>query len=546
MIENLRKYPGVIIAALVAVFIGFLLMDTERFFRQSGAGSIEIDGTKYDFHEFQRLGPSSLKLAQQLSSFQSMDLYRFVMAMSDAKAGSQDAAETSFFTNRLFLRQAAEEFGIHPSDEEVQTFLRERSAFVESDPTNPSSKKFNQENYQNFVMNSLGKSGMTEADLFALVRDMLAMEKIQDLLGVATEVKASDIKANFQAMSQKISLSYVTIPLADFTKELKPTDEELKAFWEVRKEKYRTDVRRKFSYLIASPTYPQGAEKAPAAPKPAKEGDPAPEMSDADKKILEQRRKAEKDVAAKMDDLLADIEESKGGEYEVQAKKYGWNIVHTDFFTSSTIPDALLKLTPRKTTKTVQQLLFDLKTTADPISKFTSSFPVGDADWLMARLDQEEESREKTFAEAQAEVRAEWINEKGRAALLASATETKKKIEEALKAKTTFSKAAADLKLKVKTLANVKNGETPAGQSEAPSLFSAAQYVNPGALTELVNANDATHIAFVDKREVEKDPSFDSMISTGLGRYQDQMNLTTFQAWLAERRAASKLAESSR
>ncbi|TAE92106.1 MAG: hypothetical protein EAZ81_04000 [Verrucomicrobia bacterium] len=543
MIENLRKYPGVIIAALVAVFIGFLLMDTERFFRQSGAGSIQIDGVTYDYNEFQRIGPSSLKLAQQLSSYQSMDLYRFVMALSDPKANSPEAAERSFFSNRLFLRQAAQEFGIHPGDEEVQTFLRERSVFADSDPTNPSSKKFNQESYQNFVMNSLGKSGMTEADLISLVRDMLAMEKIQGVLGLASEVKAADIKANFQAMSQKISLSYITLPLADYTKSMNPSEEELKSFWELRKEKYRTDVRRKFSYIIASPTYPKGAEKAPQAPKPAKEGEPAPEMSDADKKILEQRRKAELDVAAKMDDLLADIEENKGSELEKLAQKYGWSITKTDAFTNATIPDALLKLTPRKTTKTIQELLFDLKTTSDPISHFTSSFPVGEADWLIARLDSEEASREKSFAEAKEQVKAEWIDEKGRAALQAAAAETKKKIEEAMKAQTPFAKAASELKRKVQSLNNLKNGETPTGQSEAPSLFAAAQYVNPGSLTELVTGKDATYVALVEKREVEKDPSFDAMLSTGLSRYQDQMNLTAFQAWLAERRVASTITE---
>lgn len=543
MIENLRKYPGVIIAALVAVFIGFLLMDTERFFRQSGAGSIQIDGVTYDYNEFQRIGPSSLKLAQQLSSYQSMDLYRFVMALSDPKANSPEAAERSFFSNRLFLRQAAQEFGIHPGDEEVQTFLRERSVFADSDPTNPSSKKFNQESYQNFVMNSLGKSGMTEADLISLVRDMLAMEKIQGVLGLASEVKAADIKANFQAMSQKISLSYITLPLADYTKSMNPSEEELKSFWELRKEKYRTDVRRKFSYIIASPTYPKGAEKAPQAPKPAKEGEPAPEMSDADKKILEQRRKAELDVAAKMDDLLADIEENKGSELEKLAQKYGWSITKTDAFTNATIPDALLKLTPRKTTKTIQELLFDLKTTSDPISHFTSSFPVGEADWLIARLDSEEASREKSFAEAKEQVKAEWIDEKGRAALQAEAAETKKKIEEAMKAQTPFAKAASELKRKVQSLNNLKNGETPTGQSEAPSLFAAAQYVNPGSLTELVTGKDATYVALVEKREVEKDPSFDAMLSTGLSRYQDQMNLTAFQAWLAERRVASTITE---
>lgn len=543
MIENLRKYPGVIIAALVAVFIGFLLMDTERFFRQSGAGSIEIDGVAYDLHEFQRTGPNSLKLAQQLSSYQSMDLYRFVMALSDAKANSPDAAERSFFTNRLLLRDAAAQFGIHPSDEEVQSFLRERSAFAESDPSNPSSKKFNQENYQNFVMNGLGKNGMSETDLFALVRDMLSLEKLQNLLGVAMEVRSSEIKTNFQAMSQKISLSYITLPLSQFTAKLNPSDEELKAFWELRKEQYRTETKRKYSYLIAKPSYPQGAEKAPAAPKPAKQGDPAPELSDADKKVLEQRRQAELQVASQMDDFLTKIESSKGGEFESIAKSYGWTIIQSEFFTPTTIPDALLKLTPRKTNKTIQQLFFDLKTTSDPISRFTSCFPVDEANWLIGRLDQEESAREKTWEEAKEQAKADWIAEKGRAALKAAADEAKNQIEAAIKSGKSFADAAKTGKFEIKKLKGIKNGETPPGQTEAPSLYQAAQYVAPGSLTAVVSVGDNAHIALVDKREVEKDPGLDAMLSNGLTRYQDQMNITTFQSWLAERRAAAKIAQ---
>lgn len=543
MIENLRKYPGVIIAALVAVFIGFLLMDSERFFRQSGANSISVNDVSYDINEFRRIGPSSRKLGEQLSSYQSLDLYRFINALTDTKSTSEDAAEKSFFVNRLLLQQAGRDFGIQPGDAEIQAFVRERSVFADSDPTNPSAKSFNQERYQNFVMNGLGKSGLTEADLFLLVKDFLTYEKLQTLFGGAIEVNPDDVKQTYQAMSQKIAATYITLPLADFTAKQQPTEEQLKEYWEIRKDSFKTETRRKFSYVIGTPQYPQGAEKAPEPPKPAKEGDPAPEPSAEDKAILEKRRKAELEVAAKMDDILAAIESSKGGEFENAVKQEGWEVRVTELFTASTIPDILLPLTPRKTTKTLTQLLFDLKTTSDPISKFTSSFPVGAADWFIARLDAEEESRVKSFEEAKEEVTKQWIEEKGKEALKSAAEELKKKIEEAMKSGKSFADAAKDSGLTISSIGPISNGETPAGKSEAPTIFTAAQYVKPGSLTEIVNTDKGSIIAVVDKREIEKDPNTESMVMGGISRYQDQMRVMAFQSWLSERSAASKVSQ---
>jgi hypothetical protein len=545
MIENLRKYPGVIIAALVAVFIGFLLMDSERFFRQSGANSISVNDVSYDINEFRRLGPSSRKLAEQLSSYQSLDLYRFVNALVDTKSTSEDAMEKSFFVNRLLLQQAGRDFGIQPGDAEIQAFVRERSVFADSDPTKPTSatKSFNQERYQNFVMNGLGKSGLSEADLFLLVKDFLTYEKLQSLLGGAIAVNSDDVKQNYQAMQQKIAATYVTLPLADFTAKQQPSEDQLKEYWEIRKDSFKTETRRKFSYVIGTPKYPQGAEKAPETPKPAKEGDPAPEPSAEDKAILEKRRKAELEVASKMDDLLAAIESSKGGEFENAAKKEGWEIRVTDLFTASTLPDVLLPLTPRKTNKTLTDLLFDLKTTSDPISKFTSSFPVGAADWFIARLDAEEESRVKTFEEAKEEVSKQWIEEKGKEALKAAAEELKKKIEDSIKGGKSFADACKEAGHTTQSIGPIRNGETPAGHTDAPSIYTASQYVNPGNLTEIINTDQGAVIAIVDKREIEKDPNTESMLMGGVNRYQEQMRVMAFQSWLSERSTASKVSQ---
>ncbi len=543
MIENLRKYPGVIIAALVAVFIGFLLMDSQQFFRSSGANSISVNNVSYDINEYRRLGPSSRGLAMQLVSYQSMDLYGFASALTDSKTDSEDAMDKSFFVNRLLLQKAGREFGIQPGDEEIQKFIRERSVFTETDPTNPSIKKFNQEGYTNFIKNALGKEGMSEADVISLVQDFLIYEKLSALLGGSINVNPEDVKRSYQAMVQKVSATYLTVSLENFKAKEKPTDDELKQYWDLRKDKYKTEVRRKFTFVVGKPTYPDDALKAPEPPKAAKEGDPVPEPSAADKAIMEKRRKAELDAAAKMNDLLSDIDDSKGAEFENEVKKLGWELRSTEFFTETTVPEEMLALNLRKTTKTLTQILFTLKVTTDPVSKFTDSVAIGEADWMIARLDAEEASRDKTFEEAKEEVAKQWIDEKAREALKVASEAAKTKIEEAVKAGKSFADAAKEAGYETKSVSALARGEEPTGHSNAPALFTAAQYVSPGSLTDIITTDDGAMLAIVDKREIVKDPNFDSMLMGGVSQYQNQMRVLSFQAWLAQQNANATVSQ---
>ncbi len=541
MIENLRKYPGVILAALVAVFIGFLLMDSQRFFRQSGHNAISINGTSYDINEYNRLGPSSQKLCSMLTTYQSMSLYEFAMALVDRNAKTQEAAEKSFFINRQILRNAGKDFGYDPGEKEVQDFIRDRSVFTDSDPTDPSKKSFNKEKYDAFLLNSLGKNGMSQKDLFALIKDMLIYEKLSAVIAGALDVNSADVVETVQSERQKISASYVTLNLADFTAKQDPSEEDVKKFWEERRDSFNTENRRKFSYVIGTPKYPAGAEKAPAPPVPGKPGEAPPEPSAEDKKITEDRRVAERAVAATMDDLSISLEESKGSDFEEQVKKAGWELRVTDLFTSSTIPDELLKLTPRKTQKTVQQLLFSLQTTADPLSKFTTSFPVGEADWLIARLDAEEVSRVKTFEEAKEEARKQLIDQKAREAIKTAAEEVHKKIADIVKAGKSFADASKEAGYTAATIGPIGDRQTVAGQPNAQEIFTAAKHTNPGELTENLITESATLIIAVDKREIYKDPNFDKTIESRVDQAKDSLRIQAFQAWLDEKNASSKV-----
>jgi hypothetical protein len=543
MIENLRKYPGVIIAALVAVFVGFLLMDSQQFFRNRGAQSITVNGTSYDAMTYERLGPNSLRLASQLNSYQPfrLDMQMFAGALINQEATSEEGVQKSFFVNRILLQQAGRDYGIHPGKEEIQKYIRERSIFADQDPTDPSIKTFNQQSYDNFVKTNLGQFGMSEKDLLVLVSDMLLYEKFSKLIANSMQVDADIVKRSNQATKQKISLSYTSLPLPTFQEKLKPTEEELKAFWELRKDKYNTESRRSFSYVMITPKYSPVAEKAPEPPKPAKPGDPIPEPTDADKKIIEERQKAQLAATAVMDDLLNDIETSKGAEFESSAEKSGLKIEKTEFFTPTTIPDVLLALTPRKTDKTITSLLFDMKVTSDAISKFTSSMPVGEADWLLARLDAEEPSRSKTFEEAQEEVRTEWLAEKGLEALKAAAEETKKKIEQTIHSGKSFADASKEAGYESQSIVRLGNGEKKDGHPAAEQLFNATKYVNPGSLTELIVTDDAALIAHVNKREIYIDPNAEMTAKSDVDSAKTSLGYSTFADWLMEQNAKAKV-----
>ena len=242
-----------------------------------------------------------------------------------------------------------------------------------------------------------------------------------------------------------------------------------------------------------------------------------------------------------MDDLSISLEESKGSDFEEQVKKAGWELRVTDLFTASTIPDELLKLTPRKTQKTVQQLLFSLQTTADPLSKFTTSFPVGEADWLIGRLDAEEVSRVKTFEEAKEEARKQLIDQRAREAIKTAAEEVHKKIADSMKAGKSFADAAKEAGYTAATIGPIGDRQTVAGQSNAQEIFTAAKHTNPGELTENLITDSGTLIIAVDKREIYKDPNFDKTIESRVQQAKDTLRIQAFQAWLDEKNAGAKV-----
>jgi hypothetical protein len=515
MIENLRKYTGLIIVLFVLVLIGFLFMDTSTM-RSGGGGRpyIKVEGRTYTDKEFSNLGASAYQLTQSLAQSGDFPLYSFLFGMS-GDAQSQDKAMENFFANRMLLRSAKEKFGIYPGEEEIDSFIRKLRAF-----TGPNGE-FSQEAYRNFIEKGIGRLGLTEGDIRALASDVIAQAKLAEILGAGLTANRDAVTKNSALDGQRIAVDIARLNIDPIEEKIDPSEEEIKAYWNTVQDAFKTPEKRKYTYLIAKPTFPaEPAEIAALAADATEEAKAEHEKAKAARaaEIAEKRRKAQ------------------------LAKREGWKLKTTELFALADAPAELkTALRASSTQGTAADELFRMVVTSDPLSKISPAIAIGEDEWLIARLDETEKVRVQTYDEARAEARARLIGEQAAAALKKATEEASEKIKAALAGGKSFADAAKEAGITIET---VSLPEVTAGYqgdtTKVPSgLFNAAKYTDPGTLTEPVIESDRAFIVHVGKREIVKQENAETALEAEIRRAEETTRIAAFNSWLAAKTEAA-------
>ncbi len=548
MIENLRKYTGLIIVIFVILFISFFFMDTSSVRNMnSGQAMLKIAGRTYSDKEFNKLGTSSLELTSSLARSGDFGLYQFLMGLSSGATSQDDAAE-KFFIGRMILRQAKEEFGVFPGEEEISEYLRSLRVFAGPD------QKFSAENYRNFIERGIGRLGMTEKDLRELASDVLASQKIEAIVGSGLGVNPAVTQQVLALENQQITGEVAKLMLAPFEEKIEPTEEEIKKFWEGISDSFTTEPRRKFTYIVATPVLPEAAAEVEpaesladaAASDEAKQAAAKKKEEEKAKRaaaLAEERRKKQLELDAQVDDFLFKLEEQKGTGFEELAKANGWEVKTTDFFARSEAPKDLdLKMRSSSREGTAVDQLFLIKETTDPFSKISEAIAVGENQWIVARLDGEEKSRPKTFEEARADARAQFISEKAAEALKTAANEAVTKIQTLLAAGKTFTGAAKEAGIPdVKAFTSIISTYRPDEATEPKNLFEAARNLDPGSIAEVIIESDRAFILHVAKREVVKSDDAAAKVDAEVKSRTTENETYAFAAWIADRIERAKV-----
>jgi SurA N-terminal domain len=548
MIENLRKYTGLIVVIFVILFISFFFMDTSSVRNlDSGQAMLKIAGRTYSDKEFNKLGTSSLELTSSLARSGDFGLYQFLMSLSSGATSQDDAAE-KFFTGRMILRQAKEDFGVFPGEEEISEYLRGLRVFAGPD------QKFSAENYRNFVDKGIGRLGMTEKDLRELASDVLASQKIEAIVGTGLGVNPAVTQQILALENQQISGEVAKLMLAPFEEKIEPTEQEIKAFWEGISDSFTAEPRRKFTYIVATPVLPEAAaEEKPAETiadaasseeaKQAAAKKKEEEMAKRAATLAEERRKKQLELDSQVDDFLFKLEEQKGAGFEELAKANGWEVKTTELFARSDAPkDLNVKMRSSSREGTAVDQLFLIKETTDAFSKISEALAVGENQWIVARIDGEEKSRPKTFEEARADARAQFISEKAAEALKTAANEAVTKIQTLLTAGKSFTEAAKEVGIPdVKAFTSIISTYSPDAATEPKNLFTAASNADPGSIAEVIIESDRAFILHVAKREVVKSTDGGAKVDAEVKSRTTENETYAFAAWIADRVESAKV-----
>jgi hypothetical protein len=548
MIEHLRKYTGLSIVIFAIAIIAFVLGDYSRGSGRMSGGStvMKIAGRGYSDKDLNKFGKSGLDLTTGLVQSGSFDLYQFLLGLSPGAEGlGEEDAVKKFFVGRMILRDAKKEFGVHPGEDEITAYIRTLRVFAGADG------KFNPETYNKFVDPNSGRLiafGLRESDLRELTSDILSYKKINSIVGGGLVVDRDAVAKDLALQNQKITGEVAKLDIGPLQEKIQPTEEEIKKHWESVSDSFTTDPRRKFTYIIVSPKLPvepKAEDEQPsiadltASEEAKKEAAKKKEEEKAKRaaEFAEERRKKQKEADSLVDEFIFKIQDQKGAGFEELAKANQWDVKTSELFALST-PPADLDVMVRSSSRGGKAVadLFKIQETKDPLSKFSTAIPIGENQWLVARLDGEEKSRTKTYEEARGDARADFILGKATTDLKAAAEEAVTKIKTLLATGKTFAEAAKEAGInQTKAFNAINSTYRPDSANEPANLFAAARDVDPGAIADVITESDRSFILYVAKREVEKEANADARIDAEVSSRSSGNEIFAFSSWLSER-----------
>jgi len=150
---------------------------------------------------------------------------------------------TKFLLDNLvrerLIRGEAKTLGLTATDAELAAYIRRQNK-TDGQP-------FDQKRYEENVTEQFGSIQSFENS----VRDQLSGQKLAAFLTSGVTVSEEEVLNDYQRTNTKFDLSYVPVSSADLAQTIKPTDEELRSYFEQNKKNYYIDVpQKKIRYIF--------------------------------------------------------------------------------------------------------------------------------------------------------------------------------------------------------------------------------------------------------------------------------------------------------
>lgn len=282
ILEFIRKNSLLVLIVIAGVGAGLVMMDysgkTSAFSRDF---YIEVAGTGYDYPEVMNSGENGKEYLSSLLSatrrmFDAFDtnddgnfseqeqaalaaweqqhpevgrFFNEVNSLYNAWAfGASQYDSENVATTRAILHAVADEMGLHPSEEQIDAYLRRMPPFRKDDGS------FNTELYQRLTGYRNGNPNRVQEELFrGVIADMMIWDAVRSLVTSGTHYNTKAQLALIDAFTQSVAGRTAWLPKEAVPTPADPSEDELKAFWESHKEQYKSPERRIVSVYTLTP-----------------------------------------------------------------------------------------------------------------------------------------------------------------------------------------------------------------------------------------------------------------------------------------------------
>jgi hypothetical protein len=415
----------------------------------------------------------------------------------DLTAGAKSDAEAymPFILNLIIVRHEAARLGIRPTSSEIADVVRNLEAF-----RSPSG--FDLQKYNNFTQNVLAPNGLGEEQVEQLMRDQLCLNRIIELVAAGASLPESESKADYDEGYGKLFVSVIQLRSADFAKDIKVTDDDIRKYYEAHKAEFKSEETRKVEFVSLA-------------------------LNGEQKKLSGKERI---DALQKLADRANDFTQAlleKGADFKQVAAKFQLPIHVTGEFTAAA-PDPQLKVDPQLGTAAFGLTMPEPN--SDPIQVADGFYILHLAGMTEARPLTIEEAKPKVVEAIKSSRAKELISTKG--------AEIAHQLREATSSGQPVEAAIQKTGLKVEKVPPFSLAEDitakPEERKQPPDLVAiknAVAQLNPGDVSDFFPSEEGGLIAVLEKRESadpakypEKKAAFDS-------RYRE----IVFYEWLRDR-----------
>lgn len=425
--------------------------------------------------------------------------------LQDLGANSNQGLE-NYVWNSLVLRHEADTLQIAPTDEQVIQAIKQLPRFQTSGAFDPNK-------YESFLREELPPRGMSEHQMTDLVRDDLRLDQLKKLIGSTTEPPSDDFRKAYEQAYAKLEASAVYLKSKDALVNIAIVDEDLKKAFEQRKDSYKTEEKRRVSYLKL-------------------------QLSEADSKLTGKERTEKLQQLADKAQEVAQAMLAPGAKFEKVASQFSLKINQSSDFTRNA-PDTGFSGKPE-----IAAAAFAL-TENDPNSDVLQD--AADSSFLILHLSSITPSKPLAYEEAKPQLLETLKKERAQEALTLKAADLRAKILTSIKEGKAFVDAAKAQGLSPETLPPFSPA-APLGDTlpQASMLMSAAFELKDGQLSEFVPTSDGGFLVCVTKRLPVEESQFASDKAKMLPRYQEARRRVAFQEWLRLRRAEARIQVAAR